>query len=173
VYGIMQDFKKDVVDMLENNQSLLALGVYSSARPLKFPQITIILHAAANHPRRRKICFYPPTEGPPQLAQIDFFQLWLKRNRSSDIQFKDFGYSDLRAHLPTWQKTVLSAVTDDFDALQQVEDKRIRSHLFVKALATELFYKQILEKDIINPCSNLIIIVLCCPPYLVYAPSIN
>jgi hypothetical protein len=134
VYGVMQDFKKDLEYMLENNQSLVALGVYSLARPLKFPQITI-LHAAVTHPRLRKICLYPPADEAPRSVDIDFIQFWLRRNQSRDIQFKDFGYSDLRAHLPMWQKIVLSAFTEDFDALRQVENERFRSHLLVMTLA--------------------------------------
>ncbi|GAX26857.1 hypothetical protein FisN_9Lh143 [Fistulifera solaris] len=135
VRGIMQDFKADLADMLQDNRSLHVLGIYSTARPLKLPQITI-LHAAAKHPRLRKICFYPPMNDAPRSVDIDFIQFWLKENLSRNIQFKDFGYSDLRAHLPIWQKIVLSAFTEDFDALRQVENERFRSHLLVMALAT-------------------------------------
>jgi hypothetical protein len=138
VYGIMQNFKKDLDYMLKNNQSLVALGVYSTARPLKFPQMNFILHAAENHPRLRKICFYPPTDDPPQYAQIDIYQMWLQRNLSRDIQFRDFGYSDLKAHLPTWQMIVFSAFTNycDYHGFHRFRDERIRSDLLAKALAT-------------------------------------
>ena len=133
--SIPHDLERYLLDMLRENRSLQVLGIYSDVAPLEFPQMNI-LNAATRHPRLRKLCFNPPnTYDPPELGQSEPFQVWLRENRSYEIQFNPFSESGMKAQLPKWQNAVFSLFTKDFDALQQVEDERIRSHLLVTALA--------------------------------------
>ncbi|GAX26850.1 hypothetical protein FisN_9Lu131 [Fistulifera solaris] len=131
---IASDLERYLLDMLQKNKSLRVLGIYSDVGQLQFPPMAI-LSAAAKHPRLRTICFYPPID-PPGTKLAEPFQLWMKKNRSIDIQFKDFNESAKKAHLSKWLKAVFAIATKEFNSLKQIQDEKTRSYLLVMALAT-------------------------------------
>ena len=134
--SITTDFKKNLREMLLKNRSLRVFGIYSTMAPLAFPQMDI-LKAAAKHPRLRRLCFFPPkSTNPPRLGQFDPFLAWVQKNRSHDIQFKDFRDPDLKPQRVKWQHAVFSFFTKEYDAIQHVEDERTRSHLLVTGLSS-------------------------------------
>jgi hypothetical protein len=132
---IAHDFERYLLNMLQTNERLEVLGVYSTLATLEFPQIKI-MDAATKHPRLRKMCFYPPTShDPPEVGYAEPFQVWVQKNRCHIIQFNDFTHSDKKPYRSKWQNAVFAVFTSEFDALQQVEDDKARSYLLATAIA--------------------------------------
>jgi hypothetical protein len=137
--GIGQEFKDDLIVMLQKNKSLRTLGVYSTMGLFSFPQMSI-LKVAAMHPHLRQLCFYPPTSDPPVPRP---FQVWAKKNHFHDIRFETARDPEMRVQRDKWQNAVFSLFTGKYAALKQVQDPHARSYLLLTALAT---YRQMPDR---------------------------
>ncbi len=125
-------FEEHIIDMLQQNKHLEALGLNCTVAPLQFPAIGI-LNAAAQHPRLRKLVFIPPPHlEPPALESFSPFPVWIQSHLDHCIQFHDWGRSSARHQTEKWQNYVFLS---RFLLLQQVKEERIRSHLLVMALS--------------------------------------